>query len=163
MALPQTERAVTILFYLDGRSHRDIGEFLGVPLTTVAKRLHSARGRLKAGLVNALKEDFEMRRPSRNASFAEKVRAGIFDDYVGRYRYELRPDLVVDIGREGDRLISEAAGQRNELFAPGESESELRTKEFDGRGEFVRDRRGQVTHFIYHEFGREMGRALKIG
>jgi len=163
MSLPQNERTVTLLSYLDGRSHKEIGDFLGVPTTTVAKRLYSARGRLKAGLVSALKEDFEMGRPSRNASFAEKVRAGIFDDYVGRYKYELRPDLVVEIKREGDGLVSESAGQRNELFAPGESERELQAKEFDGRGEFVRDGRGRVTHFVYFEFGREMGRALKIG
>ena len=47
MSLPQNERTVTLLSYLDGRSHKEIGDFLGVPTTTVAKRLYTARGRLK--------------------------------------------------------------------------------------------------------------------
>ena len=69
---------------------------------------------------------------------------------------------VITIKREGNRLVSEAAGQTNELFAKKGSETELLTKEFDGRGEFVRDEHGRVSHLIYYEFGCEMGRAKKI-
>jgi RNA polymerase sigma factor (sigma-70 family) len=162
--LPRAERMVATLFYFDSRSHREIADFLQVPQTTVAKRLHAARARLRGSALGKMKDHFAGRRPSRDAAFAAKVRRGIFDDYLGRYRYELRPELEVAITREGDRLFSEAAGQRNELFArDDDSGRELRTHEFDGRGEFVRDRRGRVTHFVYYEFGREMGRAKKIG
>ena len=101
-------------------------------------------------------------RPSRDRSFAEKVRAVIFDEYVGEYQYELRPELTVLIWREGDRLVSEAAGQRNILFAENDSETVLLIKEFDGRGNFIRDDKGRVTHFVYYEFGQEMGRARKV-
>lgn len=161
--LPRTERVVVILFYAGGRTHKQIGELLNVPTTTVAKRLHTARRRLKGSAMGKLKGEFEGRRPSRDAAFAGKVRRGMFDDYLGRYRYESRPELEVVITREGDRLYSEAAGQRNELFARrADSGRELRTVEFDGRGEFLRDARGRVTHFVYYEFGREMGRAKKI-
>ncbi|HLL75588.1 MAG TPA: sigma-70 family RNA polymerase sigma factor [Pyrinomonadaceae bacterium] len=161
--LPPAERVVTTLFYFDNRSHREIAQFLRVPQTTVAKRLHTARQRLKGLGAARLRGEFESKRPSRDMSFADKVRRGIFDDYLGRYRFEARPDLEVVITREGDRLYGEAAGQRNELFARRtDSERELRTREFDGRGEFLRDARGRVTHFVYYEFGREMGRAKKI-
>lgn len=162
-ALPRGERMVVALFYADGRSHKDIARFLEVPTTTVARRLNRARTRLKGRLSEDFKDAFAGRRPSRSMTFADKVRAGIFDAYVGRYRYELRPDLVVTIKREGARLFGEAAGQRNEIRAGGESEGDLRVEEFDGRGEFTRDARGRVTHFTYYEFGRQMGRALKIG
>jgi RNA polymerase sigma factor (sigma-70 family) len=161
--LSQKERMVIVLFYIRERSQSDISAFLEVPLTTVAKRLYSARVHLRGMLVDAFKSDFTAHRPSRNQTFAEKVRTGIYDKYVGQYRFELRPELVVAIKRDGDRLISEGGEQRNELFADGESESELLTKEFDGRGEFVRDEQGLITHFIYHEFGCEMGLAKKIG
>jgi RNA polymerase sigma factor (sigma-70 family) len=160
--LPRHERIALTLFYLNGHSHREISEFLEVPTTTVAKRLYSARTRLNGLLPEDLKTAFARRRPSRGETFADKVRRGIYDAYVGQYRYELRPDLVVTIRREENRLISEAAGQRNELCAAGASESELRAREFDGRAEFIRDARGEVTHFIYYEFGREMGRAKKF-
>jgi RNA polymerase sigma factor (sigma-70 family) len=47
-SLPEHERRVTQLFYMDGCSYQQIAEWLGLPLTTVKKRLHSARNRLKA-------------------------------------------------------------------------------------------------------------------
>jgi RNA polymerase sigma factor (sigma-70 family) len=160
--MPEKERLAVILFYVKEYSQSDISAFLEVPLTTVAKRLYSARVRLRGMVMDGFKNGLTAHRPSRNESFAAKVKAGIYDEYIGQYRFELRPELIVTIKKEGNRLLSEAAGQRNELFANGKSESELLTKEFDGAGKFVRDRQGRVSHFIYYEFGREMGLAKKI-
>jgi RNA polymerase sigma factor (sigma-70 family) len=161
--LPVNERIVVVLFYVEEHSQSDISVFLEVPLTTVAKRLYSARIRLRGLLMDRFKTDLTAHCPSRNKSFAQKVKAGIYDEYIGQYRFELRPELVITIMRDGGRLVSEAAGQTNQLFAPVGSESELLTKEFDGRGTFVRNKQGRITHLIYHEFGREMGLAKKIG
>jgi len=160
--LSLNERMVVILFYVNEHSQSEISAFLNVPLTTVAKRLYSARVRLRAMMMDAFKNDLTRHRPSHDRSFAEKVKAGIYDEYVGEYRFELRPELVVTIQREGDRLLSEGGGQLNELFAKGKSKSQLLTKEFDGRGKFVRGRQGRITHLVYYEFGCEMGRAKKI-
>lgn len=160
--LTESERMVVVLFYVEEHSQSDISAFLEVPLTTVAKRLYSARVRLRGMVMGGFKNDFTAHRPSRNETFAERVKAGIYDEYVGQYKFAVRPELLVTIKREGERLMSEAAGQRNELFANDESESELLTKEFDGRGQFVRDKQGRISHLIYYEFGREMGRAKKI-
>jgi len=160
--LSLNERMVVVLFYVNEHSQSDISAFLNVPLTTVSKRLYSARVRLRIMMMDAFKNDLTTHRPSRDRSFAEKVKAGIYDEYIGQYRFELRPELVVTIIREGEHLISEAAGQRNELFARDRAESELLTKEFDGRGEFVRNEQGHISHLIYHEFGSELGVAKKI-
>ena len=160
--LSLNERMVVVLFYVNEHSQSDISAFLNVPLTTVAKRLYSARVQLRVMMMDAFKNDLTTHRPSRDRSFAEKVKAGIYDEYIGQYRFELRPELVVTIKREGEHLISEAAGQRNELFARDGAEGELLTKEFDGRGEFVRNKQGHISHLIYHEFGSEMGMAKKI-
>jgi RNA polymerase sigma factor, sigma-70 family len=74
--LPEKERLVTTLFYVNGYTHTDIGEFLEVPLTTVNKRLYSARQRLKkSATVEMFRDDLKARRPSRNRAFAEKVNA----------------------------------------------------------------------------------------
>lgn len=160
--LPINERIVVTLFYLKEQSQGEIAAFLEVPMTTVAKRLYSARTRLKGNIMSRFKKNLSDCRPSRDASFAEKVRAGLYDEYLGSYRFELRPELVVTIKREGGRLISESAGQKNDLFSENKHESELRTREFDGRGEFVRNRRGRISHLVYYEFGSEMGLAKKI-
>jgi hypothetical protein len=156
------ERMVVVLFYVQEHSQIDISAFLDVPTTTVAKRLYSARARLRGMMMDSFRKDLTAHRPSRNVTFAEKVKAGIYDEYVGEYRFELRPELVVTIQREGDRLMSEGGGQINELFAKGKSKNQLLTKEFDGRGKFVSDQQGRITHLIYYEFGREMGLAKKI-
>ena len=161
--LPESERMVVVLFYLKEYSQRDISAFLEVPTTTIAKRLYTARARLRGRMTKDFREIFMAHCPSRNRSFAEKVRDGIFDEYIGEYRYESRPELTVTIKRKGDKLISESAGQTNELLAEEGSETELLAKEFDGRGRFIRDRKGRISHFIYYEFGQEMGRAMKIG
>lgn len=89
-----------------------------------------------------------------------QVRRGLFDEYVGTYRFERRPDLVVSITREGDSLVSSAAGQRNVLVRVGRES--LATTHYDGEGRFQRDRRGRITHFIYYEFGRRLGIARKV-
>lgn len=160
--LPERERIVITLFYLNGESHSDIGAFLEVPITTVAKRLYAARGRLRGKTMDGFKTDLASHRPSRNMSFAQKVKAGLYDEYVGEYRFELRPELVVTIKREGDRLVGEGAGQTNELFADKGSETDLLAKEFDGRGEFIRDEKGRISDLVYYEFGQKMGKARKI-
>ena len=157
--LPVNERIAVTLFYLDEQTHADISAFLDVPMTTIAKRLYSARERLKGKVMSGFKKKVSSRRPSRSASFAEKVRAGLYDEYVGRYKFDLRPDLIITIMRDGDSLISEAAGQRNVLLGRGK---DLTTTEFDGRGKFFRNRRGRISHVVYYEFGREMGLARKI-
>ena len=157
--LPANLRLIVLLFYVKEYSQTDISLFLEVPLTTVAKRLYSARHRLRGLTANKFKAKLRARRPSRNRTFADKVRAGIYDDYVGQYQFELRPDLIVTIKKEGEQLIGEAAAQRNVLFAADDSENELRTREFDGCGKFVRDGQGRITHVIYYEFGCEMGLA----
>ncbi len=46
-SLPEHERVVTTLFYINGYSHNDIAGFLDVPVSTVKSRLHTSRDRLK--------------------------------------------------------------------------------------------------------------------
>ena len=67
-ALPENERLVTTLFYIDGYTQADIGDFLELPVSTVNKRLYSARQRLKGNT-----ELFKQQRPSRDAKFSNEV------------------------------------------------------------------------------------------
>ena len=160
--LSLNERMVVILFYVKEHSQKDISAFLDVPSTTVAKRLYSARLHLRGMLMDEFKSDLAAHCPSRDKTFAEKVQAGIYDEYIGQYRFELRPELIVTIRREGERLVSEGGGQTNVLFATDGAEGELRAEEFDGRGKFIRDEQGRISHLVYTEFGNEMGLAKKI-
>src|SRR5215213_4055575 len=71
--LPENERLVTTLFYVNGYTQADIGEFLEVPVSTVNKRLYSARQRLKGSVVELFKGDLQKRRPSRDMKFATEL------------------------------------------------------------------------------------------
>jgi hypothetical protein len=123
------------------------------------KRLYSARLRIRRSLPPSVRRDIVPLSPSR--PFVESVRLGLFDEYVGEYRFDRRPDHVVSVAREGDSLISESGGQRTVLVSA--HQESLLTSDFDGEGRFHRNRRGRVTHFVYYEFGRRMGVARKTG
>src|SRR5215216_1088518 len=76
-ALPENERLVTTLFYVNGYTQADIGEFLEVPVSTVNKRLYSARQRLKGSVVELFKSDLQQQRPSRDTNFSNNVNTKI--------------------------------------------------------------------------------------
>jgi RNA polymerase sigma-70 factor (ECF subfamily) len=73
-SLPDNERLVTTLFYVNGYTQSDIGEFLELPVSTVNKRLYTARQRLKE-TVDVFKDKLQQQRPSRDRTFADRVAA----------------------------------------------------------------------------------------
>ena len=68
-SLPQHERLVTVLFYGCRYSYNEVSAFLKIPLTTVKKRLYSARQKLKVQLQAALPDTSE--RAPRSSDEAE--------------------------------------------------------------------------------------------
>ena len=73
-ALPEHERSVTLLFYMGQHSQSQIAGFLGVPVTTAKKRLHTARKKLKEKMIEMVQENLEEQRPSRNPQFVDRVK-----------------------------------------------------------------------------------------
>lgn len=156
-ALDEGERHVVVLHYFLGHTQEEVASLLRLKTGTVGKRLHSARLRIRRRLPPSVRKTFVRAEPSR--SFLEKVRLGLFDEYVGRYRFDRRPDLVVTIKRRGDSLVSLANGQRHVLASL--ADDTLVTSHYDGEARFRRDRRGRITGFVYYEFGRRLGCAKK--
>lgn len=58
-ALPPHERLVTVLFYGWHYTYNEVSALLNIPLTTVKKRLHSARQKLKVQLQATLHDTIE--------------------------------------------------------------------------------------------------------
>jgi ankyrin repeat protein len=78
-ALPEHERIVVALFYGTGYPLKEIAAFLEVPVTTVKKRLHDARERLRGQLGqlgDEMRQSLHQQRlePAAEARFPEKVR-----------------------------------------------------------------------------------------
>ena len=157
--LPEGERRVTVLYYFLGYTLPEIARLLRLKPGTVGKRLHGARLHIRRWLPPSVRHDFV--RLAITDAFADRVQRGLLDEYTGEYRFERRPDHVVSITRVGNALVSESAGQRHVLVPAGEQK--FRTRHYDGEGDFGRNRRGEITHFVYYEFGRRLGIARKVG
>jgi RNA polymerase sigma factor (sigma-70 family) len=156
--LPESQHRVVVLFYYLGRTLDEIATLLGIPRGTVGKRLYSARLAIRRQLPHSARAEVLQLRPSRQ--FLRRIREGLFDEYVGEYRFANRPELVVRIAREGEYLVSYGAGQRNVLASLGEQA--LITTGYDGEGRFQRDRKGRVVQFVYYEFGARLGVASRL-
>jgi RNA polymerase sigma factor (sigma-70 family) len=158
MSLPPAEREAVILFHLLGESLRVVARALGVTVGSAGKRVYDARLRLRRNLPRSVTESFLIDAPT--PSFTRDVSAGMFDELVGKYQFDERPDRPVVVRREGDCLVSYAGGQRNVLTS--RRHDTLAPTEYDGEGRFRRNPRGRVSHFIYYEFGRRLGVARKL-
>jgi RNA polymerase sigma factor (sigma-70 family) len=71
--LPEHERATLTLYYISGYSQAEVGAFLNIPVTTVKKRLFSARNRLREMLFDMVENRLREQRPSRDEGFASRV------------------------------------------------------------------------------------------
>ncbi|HIJ64566.1 MAG TPA: sigma-70 family RNA polymerase sigma factor [Candidatus Hydrogenedentes bacterium] len=76
-SLPDNQREATTLFYINGYLQNEIAEFLEVPVTTVQKRLHDARKKLKERMIEMVEETLKHNVPDER--FSQKVIAELLD------------------------------------------------------------------------------------
>jgi CubicO group peptidase (beta-lactamase class C family) len=89
---------------------------------------------------------------------AVKIDPKILDAYVGQY--ELRPNFVLTMTREGDSLMTQATGQpKFELFP--ESETKFFLKDVDAQVTFVKDDKGAITNLILHQGVDQTAKKIK--
>ena len=77
----------------------------------------------------------------------------IYDAYIGQY--ELAPNVVISVTKEGEKLMSQTTGQPKMELLP-ESEIEFFIKGFTAQFVFVRDETGQVTKLIINQEGQRV-------
>jgi len=81
------------------------------------------------------------------------VDSNLFDGYIGRY--QLAPNFIITITREGDHLFEQATGQRKLEIFP-ESERDYFLKVVDAQITFVTDNTGHATELVLHQNGRDV-------
>ncbi|HXF64810.1 MAG TPA: sigma-70 family RNA polymerase sigma factor [Caldilineaceae bacterium] len=92
-ALPEAERLATALFYISDYSQNDIAAFLEAPVTTVKKRLFSARRKLRERMVDMVRESLQEKRPSRNETFVDTV--ALFNAALESFVNKVRQDRYI--------------------------------------------------------------------
>lgn len=86
---------------------------------------------------------------------AIKIDPNKFDALVGQY--ELGPDQVFIIRRDGDKLQAQLTGQPSFQVFP-ESEADFFYKVVDAQLTFVKDKDGKVTELVLHQNGDKTAR-----
>ncbi|WMM23928.1 serine hydrolase [Tissierella sp. MB52-C2] len=82
----------------------------------------------------------------------------LYDNYIGEY--ELAPEAIYTITREGNNIFAQLTGQGKFEIFPS-SENEFFYKIVDAKITFVKDDNGNVTNLILHQMGQDMP-AMKI-
>jgi CubicO group peptidase (beta-lactamase class C family) len=77
----------------------------------------------------------------------------LFDAYVGQY--QLAPNFILTITREGDKLFVQATGQPKLQIFP-ESALEFFLKVVDAQITFETDSTGRASSFVLHQNGKNM-------
>ena len=117
-ALPERERVVVVLFYIGEQAQDEIARFLGVPVTTVKKRLQAARARLQERLLEMVRDTLGEHAPSRDTRFIDTIQfASALDTAAADADLTLVEMLLLDqmdvdeADRDGRTLLSWAAQQ----------------------------------------------------
>jgi len=124
-ALPSKNQVVIALFYLDDLSYKEIGDFLGLPVSTVQSRLQRARQQLKEEVLKMAEDIFQNNRLG--SKFTQKVLDEIIADgrehlYANKQNeaealfkkaLEIKPDsaeahLYIGFVKENQELYTEA-------------------------------------------------------
>jgi RNA polymerase sigma factor (sigma-70 family) len=110
-ALPETDRLPVMLFYLAGYAQQEIAAIMELPLSTVKKRLFSARKRLRVLMDDIVRDQLQDRRPERDDQFARTIQffiaVRIGDIAKVRAYLDLQPALI-----EARERWDEATAQR---------------------------------------------------
>lgn len=112
LALPQPERDVTVLFYIEDHSQRDVASFLNLPVTTVNNRLRSARKHLKEERLSLLAKD-ALQHHGLPEDFAERVGEIVRADgsiIDARFATDQRPAILNAITTRDDTNGIELTG-----------------------------------------------------
>jgi CubicO group peptidase (beta-lactamase class C family) len=89
---------------------------------------------------------------------AIKLDPKFYDAYIGQY--QLGPNLILTIAKEGDRLMTEVTGQpKIELFP--ESETKFFFRVMDALVTFIKDEKGKVTGLILYLGGEQRAKKIK--
>ena len=109
----------TTLFYIGEYSQREIGEFLGVPVSTVKNRLFTARNRLRERMMEMVRDNLHDQRPSKSEAFTamvvETLRAAARGD--GEKVRELLDKDATLAGPHDDHCLMRRRARRDALRA----------------------------------------------
>ncbi|MFQ6039423.1 MAG: sigma-70 family RNA polymerase sigma factor [Candidatus Poribacteria bacterium] len=113
--LPDNQRIVTTLFYINGYSQNEIADFLEISVAAVKKRLQYSRKRLKERMMYMVRENLRQNRPSRDEKFANRVQlfSAVEAGHIEQVKATLDKDAaLVNARNENDQTPLHRAAYR---------------------------------------------------
>jgi RNA polymerase sigma factor (sigma-70 family) len=126
--LPEHERMATLLYYIGDYSQSEIAAFLEVPVTTVKKRLFSARGKLRERTEDMVREALQEKRLSRNEEFAETV--ALFNEALEAFVGKVKQDRYIIAAILFGSLSHDTVWRKSDIDVILVGRDEKPTKEF---------------------------------
>ena len=120
-SLPEKEREVTTLYYMNELSQKEVAAFLEVPVTTVKNRLYASRARLKQRMLNMVNESLN--------AFPLPER---FADVIVQMQF-VRQHITPLAGRMGalsDALLLDKNAELRRRLAGGEDRESIKAEAF---------------------------------
>ena len=123
-SLSEKNRQAVTLYYLDGRSCKEVADFLDVSVSVVQSRLYESRKQLKRELIAMVKEDLESRKLPED--FDEKVLKAIEQAKKAKDRHVYREvikycDEALDVLAELPDSVEHKKMKRQALQLKGEA------------------------------------------
>ncbi len=123
LGLPKLQREVVSLFYINGYSHKEISDFLEVPVTTVKSRLEASRKHLKERMAAMVTQEFQTNKPG--PEFTKTIFDGItldkwwIDPKAAHYTIQNGELVVHNPAGKGPALKSEVGGMSWDNYRVG--------------------------------------------
>ncbi len=133
--LPENERLVTALFYIKDYSHKEIADFLELPVTTVKKRLHDARKHLKKRITDMVRDYLQETRPSQDTRLSNAVQ--FFIAVRANDIHRVKTLLKSDPGLANAKEEWDETAQRQYYFPMGREYTPLHRAAMDGHKALV--------------------------
>ncbi|MBV7331865.1 sigma-70 family RNA polymerase sigma factor [Chloroflexi bacterium TSY] len=71
--LPERERQTTMLFYIGDYTQKEIADYLGVRVSTIKSRLHTARKTMRERMLDMVQDNLQSQRPSNDTNFVTQI------------------------------------------------------------------------------------------
>ncbi len=120
--LPEHERLTVLLFYMAGRSQKEIAAFLDVSVTAVKQRLFSARKKLKRRIIETMQDDLRHLSGSGSDAFLRRLRARLrpFEstdyDALSDLANSVEPDVQANAEWLHNRRLAESLGLERRAY-----------------------------------------------
>lgn len=102
---PDHLRQTIMLFYISDQLQKEVMSFLDVPVTTVQKRLHDARRRLRDTMPETFREEIQNNAPSRDDTFVRRLETSIQESDIDELKELIARDPdAINRGHEWVRL-----------------------------------------------------------